>query len=396
MSNDLEVMVNDVVKIGNPQSPEVLGDGQTLMVITNTLSIEEFSKLFTTIRISPYGFIQIPYELNEQIQITRDLLLYLDTYTTGDKKKLIECADPNNSDMTKLIRAALTNDLPTVNSFSRSEPYRLRYPCHAKAGIQFIEALFITNYDYLRKFNNLLEKADETEKYRLYDLENEPRINNLSEALNKQAAEFAINQHPESLVQFVECYQFYKSWALNIRDDISKKIRGTVDDKDYRSELSNQTLMHINDAGAIVVKLLIDSTKVAEQIGVGPYNGIHHENIKAFAAHLKFKSKTSLAYHVRKHFKELPGHIKNQSLQNPGLDIANELQEIYRQTFLYLKTAREVIEKYDQMEIRPCQFHTNGSVLKFTTDLCGSKMQTFVQIVDGQAVITTCFKVPNT
>lgn len=401
MRDDLDSMIKDVVESSVPMLPPgVSREGQSLMVITDKISLDKFSELFTTIRADRYGFIEFPHDANDKYKFTKDFLLYLDSYTTGDKKQLNECTDKNNSDMTKVIRTVVTHAVAAndnheiLKPFSETHPYRMRFPHHITEAVQFVENLLSANDDHRNEFKSLVEKAEESEKYRLYDLKNEPTIGN-GDAINKKAAEFALSQKPETLTQFVINYQFYKAWVKRINEGLSLSIerQGNFTNKEWNAKVASHTLSHIqkDGDGSAVVELLINSMKAAQWAGVGSYRGIDQKDIKAYTAHLKFSSESNLAYHVLKHFGDLPASISSAAWDNSGLNIAKELEEIFRQTFIYLKTAREVIEQ-GVMAVRPCQFQMNKKILTFTAELGSPKkmIKTIVHITGDEVVIATC------
>jgi hypothetical protein len=87
----------------------------------------------------------------------------------------------------------------------------------------------------------------------------------------------------------------------------------------------------------------------------------------------------------------MPNSISSAAWDNSGLNIAKELEEIFRQTFIYLKTAREVIEK-GYMTSRPCQLQLNKNILTFTAALGHPPItiKTIVHMVGDEVVIATC------
>ncbi|MBA2367773.1 MAG: hypothetical protein H0V82_01965 [Candidatus Protochlamydia sp.] len=401
MKDNLEHMIKDVVQSSVPSLPrEILRDGQSLMVITNTLSLDDFSQFFTSLRADRYGFIEIPSGANDNYKFTKEWILYLDTLIT-DGKKQVKCTDKDQSDMTKLMHAVIckeTNNLENANenvlkTFSQSTSHRARYPFHIQEAISFTENLLMSDFELRKQFNKLIANANDAEKYRLYDLKNEPSIRN-GDTINQKAAEFALSQKPETLNQFVMNYQFYKAWVKRISEELSLSIDkqgNNLTNKEFKAEVARQSLSYIQQEGSVAVDLLINSKQAAQRAGVGPYKGINQKDIQAYAAHIKFSSDTNLAYHVLKHFNELPASISSASWDNSGLNIAKELEEIFRQTFIYLKTAREVIEK-GSMTTRPCQLQLNKNILTFTADLDQPPvtLKTIVHIIGDEVVIATC------
>lgn len=364
------------------------------IAITETISsfsVEESIKALAAIRgsNSPRGdMVRIV-----NIDAARSLLRYMDQYLTDLKCKTKKAAtNVDNTDLTRFMTSIATlhdNSDPSakkkaeeiLKSYSTSGMYRLRYPQHLENARQFISDLMTG--DDLNQFRKIFEQAPDVKKFRVYDLANAP-----ASELNPIAAQFAIKQKPQTLDEFVEYYEFFKAWCLPLIDNIKEELK----QKNLSRDEKKQQLKKRLDQSQMVDQCqndLHNYREAARLLGVGPIDcavQLDGQGLRTLGAQLKFKSDSALAYHVLKHYKEIPDTYQlTLSLDNIKSKVREELHDILTKTARYLEAARAVIHT-GEFTVYPDQFE--GDVFKFECEKINLKA--FIKLFDGKAFIATC------
>lgn len=354
---------------------------ETIIVITEKISSEEITSYLDKIRNHRSQLKNIKIR---DTNFSLEFLLFMDQYLTNLEERSRNSR--KNLDQTDLVYLIKPNEENHHQYYSRSASYRLREASHLNQAGSYIENL-LTNTE-LEKFKDLWETAEDEEKCRVYDLANEPK-----DELNKHYAEFAIKQNPANLVEFVETYQFFKAWSLNLKTEIEKVFNknSSLTKKEKKAKTKEEHEKLLEEGQEKCEKIMKNYFDAARTFEVGPLEcsiQTDGEELRNLSAKLNFKSKNAFAYHVLKHKDEVPSEFKSDiSLHNTlKAKMREELIDIVESMEKYLKAARAVIEK-GTVECTPNQF--GGYTFKYECESIGLK--TYVKLNNNEAVIATCF-----
>lgn len=342
--------------------------------------------------------------------ISKNFLHFMDRHLTNLNKKhkafLDNLSFTMTTDMSRFVSALRvansnrdlenptleeTNEISHANeiikSFSLARVYRLYMPEELKKIKNII--LGLLRGIEIDRFLMLFNDASEEKRYRLPDLLDEP-------AFLEEAIILSMQTAPSSLTEFIEITFFFIELAEEKRGFYDEALQGTPHKK---QTVRNQTKDDLKKNQEYHLNRFNQYRNTANQIQENPLElilvGEDTTHLKDIIAKLNFSSDTALAYHVKKHLKELPEN-KKETLYPQNLK--EEIKQIYADTSYYLIEARETIRMAmnrvpPDYEISYCQFNKHPIFKFYNERNVDGKIFTLLSIVkcnaDGHAYIAT-------
>jgi len=299
-----------------------------------------------------------------------------------------------------------------------SDAHRIRTGEDQRSAKRFILDLLQEQSDrseFERIYN--ASTTTEAEKSALKEVHSES-TKGVNQTIQNFSAKFAIDYvkklgQQKALTKFIHAYQFAKGFGERIKrwhdKKLSEEIEQIADEKQRGKasssrpiRLNNEVLSELSQAqcinefnrwikasqcfkvGAFQTK---DSVEATIEIVVGTDTEGRNkliEQVRGIIMNLCFSSDTALIYHVIKHSFETPFASK---------EIGKEVSNIVDEVNLYLQKAKQTVLQARDVKISYCQYDNKKIVFQFICEKL--KLQTFISIKNGKAVMNSCFRLPG-
>jgi hypothetical protein len=299
--------------------------------------------------------------------------------------------DLKEEEVNGLMKAIKEDDEETLKKFTASGTHRMRLNKHAEQAEGFLGKMRPGD----KEFETLWNDAPQTARFRAFDLFNAHSKSPLTKNINKQSAAYAMALKPKTIFEFVNHFEFYNTFfqeqALQQAFQLAKQRDPSAKSSSKGERNKARTALDAQMGGDSLSTTAIENVKqeyegykeAMEKIGVGIHQlsgpvetlEARRDAAKSEAGKLMFSEISSAAYHVQKHYNELP---KIDKVEDP------KFTKYENRAASYLNSARRAIRNAKTWEPQVGQW--GGESHKFTLELLA------IVRVDGQsAFIATYF-----